>query len=129
MTPAVADTYAFALDIRQLDTGAVLGVALVIPSGRHVSFLIEGARIATTSLPDEMWRQIDAWVTDGNARLPARPAPLSPSIVAAILEGQPSAVSARRFAAIPIPEAFQDDLARLAQHLLPELLNDRRSAA
>ena len=129
MTTALATTYALALEIRQLDTGAVLGVALVVPSGRHLSFLSDSAGIATSaSLPDETWREIDAWAAEGNAGLPAQPAPLGPSIVAAFLGEQPSAVSARRFAALPITVAAHDDLGRLAKHLLPGLLNARRSA-
>jgi hypothetical protein len=131
MTPALAVSYALAVEIRHLDTGAVLGVALVVPSDRYLSFLAEGEASATTpDLSDETWREIDAWAADGDARLPARPAPMSPSIVATVLgEELASAGIAQRFAAIPITIGSHEELARLANRVLPELLNSRRSAA
>ena len=124
-------THALAVDIRQLNTGAALGVALVVPSERYVSFLADGASIATTpNLSAETWREIDAWATEGDARLPAKPAPMTPSIVAALLgANQSRPVSAQRFAAIPITVASRDELDSLAANLLPDLIKTRRSAA
>ena len=123
--------YAYAVDIRTLDTGALRGVALVAPSGRYVSVLAADASIATSpGLPDDIWREIDAWAADGNARLPARPAPMSRSIVDALLGGQQAvAVTAQRFAAIPITEESHEALGRMADGQLPALLKARRSAA
>jgi hypothetical protein len=131
MTPALAVTYALAVEIRHVDTGTVLGVALVVPSDRHLAFLAEGAAVVTISnLSDNLWREISAWAADGDARLPAKPAPMSPWVVAAVLGGGlPSGVSAQRFAAIPITVTSHDELARLADRLLPDLLNARRSGA
>jgi hypothetical protein len=131
MPPALAVRYALAVEIRHLDSGAVLGVALVVPSDRYLSFLSEGAGIATTpNLSDETWREIDAWAADGDARLPAKPAPMSRAIVAAALGAElASAGIAQRFAAIPITAGSHDELARLAHRALPGLLNARRSAA
>jgi hypothetical protein len=125
-TPAV--THALAVDIRQLNTRIVLGVALVVPSERYVSFLAEGADIATTrKLSAETWREIDAWATDADARLPAKPAPMTPSIVAAFLGAvQTPHVSAQRFAAIPITVASRDELSSLAARLLPDLMKARQ---
>jgi hypothetical protein len=130
ITPRAA-RYAYAVDIRSRDTVAVQGVALVVPSGRHASLLAAGASIATNlELPDDIWREIDAWAADGNARLPARPAPMSRSIVEALLGvEQAAAVSAQRFAAIPIAEESHEALGRMADGLLPGLLKARRSAA
>jgi hypothetical protein len=131
MTSSSAFAHAVAIDIRHLDTGALLGVALVFPTDRLVSVLAEGAGIARTpALSLETWREIDIWAADGNARLPAKPAPMSPSITAALLGGeQPSAVSGNRFAAIPLNAASYDERASMAARLLPVLLNERRSAS
>jgi hypothetical protein len=75
----------------------------------------------------DTWLEIDAWAADGDAGLPARPAPLSPAVVAAILEsGRPTAI-AQRFASIPISGASHPELASLAGRLLPELLSSRWS--
>jgi hypothetical protein len=124
-------THALAVDIRRLNTGAVLGAALVVPSERYLSFLADGAGIATPPrLSAETWREIDAWATDGNARLPAKPAPMTPSIVAALLGArQTPSVSAQRFASIPITVASRAELDSLADNLLRDLMKARRSAA
>jgi hypothetical protein len=127
MTSTLPATRAIAVAIRQLETGAVLGVALAVPSDRYFSFLAEGSDIATTAdLAAETWREIDAWVTDSDRRLPAKPAPMSPSIVAAFLGQAPaSSVSAERFASFPITAAH-DELAPLCASVLPGLLNARK---
>jgi hypothetical protein len=131
MTSTTVFAHAFAVDIRHLDTGTLLGVALVIPEDRVASVLAEGAGIARTpALSTETWGEIHRWAADGNARLPLRPAPMSPSITAALLGGeQQSAVSGNRFAAIPLAAASYDERASQAQRLLPILLNERRSAS
>lgn len=123
--------YAYAVDIRTLDSGALQGVALVFPSGRYASFLPSSASIAASpELSDDIWREIDAWAADGNAHLPARPAPMSRSIVEALLGGQqPATLSAQRFAAIPITAESYEVLGRMADDLLPALVKARRSAA
>jgi hypothetical protein len=126
MTRTLAVTRALAVDIRERDTGVVLGVALVVPSERYVSFLADGARIATShKLSAETWREIEAWAADGDAGLPARPAPLSPAVVSALLERDRLTVIAQRFASIPISVASHAELASLAERLLPELLGTR----
>jgi hypothetical protein len=79
MTHALAITYTIAVDIRQLNTGAVLGVALVVPSKRYLSFLAKGADIGITrKLSAEARREIDSWTTNVDARLPAKAAPMTP---------------------------------------------------
>ena len=127
----VATRSAYALDLRGIETGVPVGVALVVPTSRYLSTLAAGAGLVTThELSDDIWREIDAWAADGNARLPARPAPMSRSVVAACLGGErASVVSAQRFAAIPIAEESHEALSRLADDLLPALLKARRSAA
>ena len=129
--PALATTYAIAVDLRRMDTGAVLGVALLVPSERYVSFLAEGSRIAVTpSVPAEAWRAIQAWTAEVEARLPAKPAPLPPPVVAAILGTKETLqIRAERFAAIPIPVGSRDEFSSLADQVLPGLLTARNSAA
>ena len=105
-----------------------LGVALVAPSERYVAFMVEGEDITTVpDLSDDIWREIENWAADGNSRLPAKPAPLGPSIVAAVLGGAEQSVDGHRFAAIPIEVSSHDDLARLAGSLLPDVLKLHRS--
>jgi hypothetical protein len=123
-------TRALAIDVRHIDIGATLGVALVVPSEQYVSILADGdGRAVEPELTPHVWREIDAWAAAGDAGLPARPAPMDPAIVAALLEGERLSVSAKRFASIPISVASHAELAPLAERLLPELLNTRRSAA
>jgi hypothetical protein len=130
MTSILATTRALAIDVRHLDTGALLGVALVVPSEQYLSILVDGAGGAVEpELTAHVWREIDAWAAAGNAGLPARPAHMSLAVVAALLEGERLSVSAQRFASIPISVASHAELAPLAERLLPELLNARRSAA
>lgn len=129
MPDALALTHAIAVDIRQLNTGVVLGVALVVPSERYLSFIAEGADIGISpSLPAETWREIDAWTSKVDARLPAKPAPMTPSIVAAFLGAEQTPnIIAQRFAAIPITVASRDELNSLADRLLPDLIKTRHS--
>ena len=126
VTPAAG--YVFALDLRKLETAAPVGIALIVPSARKLLMMVDGAGIASVPMPDETWREIDAWIAESNARLPKQPPPLAPSVVAAFMGAQSSGVSAQRFAAIPIVEGSHDALTRLTASL-PGLLIARRSAA
>jgi hypothetical protein len=122
-------THAIAVDIREVTTGAFLGVALVVPSERYFSFLDEGAEInVARDLSAETWQEIDAWTTEAGAHLPAKPEPMRASIVAAFLGGeQVLKVTAHRFAAIPITVASRNELSATVDGLLPGLLKARRS--
>jgi hypothetical protein len=123
-------TRALAVDIRRLDTDELLGVALLVPSGRCAAFLAEGASAPTSpTMSPEVWSEIDAWAADADARLPARPAPVSRSIAAALVGGHTSAVGGQRFASILVPTTSQDDLPVLLDSALPGLSRARRSAA
>jgi hypothetical protein len=123
MTQSQSATTAYAFDLRQLETGAKLGVGLVVPSHRHLTMLAEGAESAVVpQLSPEVWSEIEAWAADGDARLPARPAPMTASILAALPGvSDESAVIAHRFAAIPIPMVPQHDVVSLVDRLLPDL--------
>ena len=74
-------------------------------------------------------REGDAWAAVSDAGLPARPAPMSPVVVAALRDGEGPSLIAQRFASIPIRVKSHAELAPLAERVLPELLNVRRSAA
>jgi hypothetical protein len=127
MTHAFAVTHAIAVDIRELNAGALLGVAMVVPSEKYLSVLAEGSDIAISpTLSAETWREINAWTNDVESRLPAKPAPMTPSIVAAFVGAeQTQRLSAQRFAAIPITVASRDELISLADRLLPGLMKAR----
>jgi len=119
---------AYVFDLRHPDTHVVLGVGVVIPSLRYASVLTGRSTDARSAeLSDEIWNGIDYWVAEGNAGLPARPAPMSPSIVAALMgDGN---VSAERFAAIPFTELPRPELVSRVNTMLAELLRVRRKAA
>jgi hypothetical protein len=123
--PALARDYAYAFDVRRIDTDAVLGVGVVVPSMQHLSFHAEGASAAVTrTLSAAVWDDISAWVTESDENLPTEPSPMSARVVAAILHGvDSSTVIARRFAAIPVDERFHDAMA--AGKVLPQLFNMR----
>lgn len=123
MNQASSATTAYAFDLRRLETGGKLGVGLVVPSHRHLTMLADGAESAVVArLSPEVWSEIEAWAADGDARLPARPAPMSASILAALPGvSDESAVIAHRFAAIPIQVVPQHDVVSLVDRLLPNL--------
>ena len=130
MPTAVGGSRALAVDLRRRDTGAVLGVALLVPSRRHVSFLTDPAGVpASHDLSADAWREIDDWTVRADAGLPAEPAPLNPMVLAPlVVEDARSFPSVRRFASLPIPQVSGDDLIRLAKSLLPALLTSRSAA-
>ncbi|HEX2456161.1 MAG TPA: hypothetical protein VHI99_20845 [Vicinamibacterales bacterium] len=122
-------TRGLAIDVRHTDSGALIGVALVVPSQRYLAVLADGAQsVREPRLAEHAWLEVDAWATAGDAGLPARPSPLNPD-VAAVLFVSDQPVIARRFASVPIGVTSHLDLAPLAERVLPQLLNARRSAA
>ena len=127
MTDPVHDVYAYVFDVRLIASGTVIGVGLLLPSERHLSFLAEGGEAARMPiLSTSVWDEITAWAVESDRLLPRQPAAMSTRVVAAFLEGHdPSAVIARRYAAIPIEPPF---LAPMVEgRLLPELLRARLS--
>jgi hypothetical protein len=131
MTHSTEQTLAYAFDVRQRNTLALVGVGLVVPSHRYLAFVTERDQLAVTpELTAETWSALDAWVAEGNARLPERPAAMDGHIVGALLGADlASTVRAERFAAIPIPVPSRPELAGLVSRLLPELLHNCQSAA
>lgn len=127
-TSAQAVTHALAVCIRDLETGNVRGVALIVASERFLAFLAEGATLAAMpTLSAETWREIEAWGDAGDAGLPVKPAPMSPSIVATFAGDERQPATGERFASIPIVVSSREELTQLTGKLLPDLLRARRS--
>jgi hypothetical protein len=128
VTPPTA--CAIAIDIRENDSRRTLvGVALALPSIRHLSVLTDGARAAIEPpWSRAAWSEIDGWITRGDNGLPVRPAPLSDAIVSALIPGDRRSLTASRFASIDLCMAPDPDLADIALRMLPELLERRRVA-
>ena len=127
MIDHVPDGYAYVFDVRLIDGGAVVGVGLLLPSERHLSFLAEGAEAAVTPfLSTSTWDAIATWVAESDQALPSQPRPMNTRVVAEFLEGiDPATVIAQRYAAIPVTGPFLAPM--LEGRLLPELLRARRS--
>ena len=124
-TSPQAVTQALAVCIRDLETRNVRGVALIVPSERFLAFLAHGAGLAATpTLSAETWRKIEAWGDAGEAGLPAKPARMSPSIVATFAGDERQPASGERFASIPIVVSSREELTQLTGKLLPELWSD-----
>lgn len=130
MSPTLALTHAIAIDVRTLGSGDVVGVALIVPSVRYLSFLGSDAdAVMRRDLSAETWGEIDAQIAGMAARLPFKPEPLSSDVVEAILGTAPAApVLAQRFAAVPVTMA-DDDWPPLLDSLLPGLLTRRHEAS
>jgi hypothetical protein len=123
-------TYAIAVDVREIATNAVVGVALLVPGRRYATYLADYHQPAIEPSPTPAeWRQIDAWHTQAEAGLPAEPPRMDPAITSAVMgrTGQRECVG-RRFAAIPIGSA-ENDLAAELSGILPGLLKARRTSA
>ena len=120
-------TQALAVCIRDHENGDVRGVALIVPTERFLAFLAESARFAATpTLSAETWREIEAWGDGGDAGLPAKPAPMSSSIVATFAGER---ARGERFASIPIVVSSREELTQLTGKLLPDLLRASRSSS
>ena len=126
MAPALGTSRALALDIRRADTTALVGIALVVPSERLVSFLGADAREVTVPvLSAKTWRGIDAWADATDTRLPFRPAPMTSALVEPMLNTAPGPVIAERFASIPIDRRPGEGLSLHLARMLPGLLKRR----
>ena len=125
MTLSHTAARALAVDIRQVDTGALIGVALIVPSDRFaVTLARSGGNTEERTLTDGEWREIEAWAAAGDAGLPAEPPPLKPEVAAALLEDERPAV-ARRFASIPFGAIPGANVSLVAGRMLPALLKAR----
>jgi hypothetical protein len=113
-----------AVHLREIETGELEGVALLVPLQRYAATLINGAGEARErKLPPAVWREIDRWVINGDVGLPAEPAPLSPAVVAALLENERRTFSAHRVASFPMTARGEGALTSTVKRLLPRLLD------
>ncbi len=104
----VADR-ALAVHLREIETGELLGVALLVPSERYAATFLNGADdVRERKLTPAVWRKIDKWVINGDIGLPAEPAPLSPAVVAALLGSERPTISGHRFASFPMKARGSD---------------------
>ena len=124
MSTVASTTRAIAVDLRESATGALRGVALLVPSEQYASVMIIGGSGAQPRpLADRLWRDIETWIATGDAGLPSRPAPLGREIAEVLFDGRPGSMVAQRSASIPLPSASHENLARLAQRLLSKLVS------
>ena len=84
-----------AVQLRESETDGPLGVALLVPSERYAATILDGAdEVRERKLTPGVWQEIDSWVIEGDAGLPAEPAPLSPTVAAALLESERPSIRA-----------------------------------
>jgi hypothetical protein len=118
---------ALAVHLRDKHRGGLFGVALFVPSVRYAAMLIDGAGEARErKLTPAVWREIDSWVITGDLGLPAEPAPLSRTVVTALLKSERPTISAHRFASFPMKAQAAGALNSAVKRLLPRLLDTWR---
>jgi hypothetical protein len=138
-----------AVHLREIETDALLGVALLVPSQRYAATLIHGFEdVRERKLTPEVWQEIDQWVINGDVGLPAEPVALSPAVVTALLgygqhrpktsshsqhrrhrsgfadaplEDERLMISAHRFASFPFKAGGEGALTSTVKRLLPRL--------
>jgi len=121
---------ALGVDIRHVDTNALLAVALLVPAYRYMAVIADASRVVEQrTLAEDEWVEIDAWAAAGDAALPKRPAPLPAGVASAMLRREGVPVIAQRFASIPLEATSPSEMASLAQRALPGFLISRRTAA
>ena len=116
---AASKTRAVLIEMRETDTRALQGGAVFVAGERFASVVFEDNRVRTAELSVRVWEEIDAWLASGDAGLPARPAPLSAAVVAA-LGVRGGAIVAERVASIPLSIEPQPMLNALAERLLAQ---------
>ena len=119
MTTASATAYALVLHLREADSRILCGMALIVASERYVAVCSNASdRIDEPTLTADQWREVDAWTAESNAALPAKPAPLSASIVSALVGDQSQPVTGERIAAVPIGSTTRPEARVWAERLL-----------
>ncbi len=129
--PAGLTFDAVAFDVSAVETGDLLGVALIAASARHISFLrVDGDSVERLEVSNETWRLIDEAMAEIAARLPFKPPPAAPVVAEVLFAGRPHPpVLVQRFASIPVTVDSVETLALRLEQFLPTLLQRRRSAA
>ena len=111
-----------AVQLRESETDGPLGVALLVPSERYAATILDGAdEVRERKLTPGVWQEIDSWVIEGDAGLPAEPAPLSPAVAAALLESERPSIRAHRLASFSMKTQGEEVLAPTVRRLLLRL--------
>ena len=112
-----------AVQLRESETDGPLGVALLVPSERYAATILDGADEVREreKLTPGVWQEIDSWVIEGDAGLPAEPAPLSPTVAAALLESERRSIRAYRLASFSMKTQGEEALAPTVRRLLLRL--------
>jgi hypothetical protein len=115
---SVADRV-LAVQLTAIEADGPLGVALLVPSERYAATILDGADdVRERKLTPAVWQEIDNWVIEGDAGLPAEPAPLSPAVAAALLESDRPSIRAHRLASFSLKTQGEETLAPAVRRLL-----------
>ena len=117
---SVADRV-LAVQLRDSETDGPLGVALLVPSERYAATILGADEVRERKLTPGVWQEIDSWVIEGDAGLPAEPAPLSPAVAAALLESERPSIRAHRLASFSMKTQGEEVLAPTVRRLLLRL--------
>ena len=93
------------MHLREIQTGELVGVALLVPSERYAATLVNGAdEVRERKLTPAAWREIDKWVMDGDVGPPRGAGALAPCspVLPALLENERPTIGAHRFASFPM---------------------------
>jgi hypothetical protein len=108
-----------AVQLRESETDGPLGVALLVPAERYAATILDGAdEVRERKLTPVVWQEIDSWVIEGDAGLPAEPAPLSPAVAAALLESERPSTRAHRLVSFSMKTQGEEALAPTVRRLL-----------
>ena len=95
-------TRALTIEIRDVATRELAGVALLVPAKRIATVLVDGAdQPVPVPLAESAWNAIEAWTTASDAALPARPKPLDDAVVTALVGETRTALVGERIASFP----------------------------
>ena len=110
-----------AVQLRDSETDEPLGVALLVPAERYAATILGADEARERKLTPGVWQEIDSWVIEGDAALPAEPGPLSPAVAAALVESGGPSVRAHRLASFPMKTQGAEALAPTLRRLLLRL--------
>ena len=95
-------TRALTIEIRDVATRELAGVARLVPAKRMATVLVDGAEHPVpVPLDESAWSAIEAWTTASDAALPARPKPLDDAVVTALVGETRTALVGERIASFP----------------------------
>ena len=130
MIHAPETTPAIFVDIYQQGTGLLVGVGVLAPSQRYVSWLAaEEREFHTPVLSEDQWIEIENWIATTDQRLPAKPMPIPALVLSAFTAGNvPVSVIAERCASGPLDMRASAALSENVQRLLADMMRVRQHA-